>query len=160
MHNLPARPVQKVLAEECADLRRLVQRARRLHALTIALRGLLPATLRDHCAVGAFHDRTLVVCADSAAWASKLRFHAPTLVTQLRELPELRDIAQVRIKVAPPRPPGGMTSRERRPMMSVAGANIIEGCAQAVDDVALKEALQRLASRGKRPAGPPRSRSE
>lgn len=143
-----ARSITQVLADDSDRLRTLVTRARLLQRWTAGLRRHLPAALRAHCAVGAVADQTLVVCADSAAWASKLRFHAPTLLPKLRELPGLEDLQQLRVKVAPPMPAATAAVTGRRPLMSAAGARMIDGCAQAVRDPSLKQALQRLATRG------------
>lgn len=147
MQKNSAKSINQVLSGDCGGLRALVVRARQLHQLTALLRRHLPVAMRDHCTVSGVDGQTLIVCADSAAWASKLRFHAPTLVPAMRALPALGDVQQLRVKIAPVAVPVTIPAAARRPFLSSASARAIGGCADAMGDTALKSALQRLATR-------------
>ena len=85
-----------------ADLSRLVERAREAGELDARVRTLLPDGLGAHVTGAAFHaaDGEVVVLVDSAAWASRIRFHAPELVAQLA--PRFDGaVRRVRVKVRP-----------------------------------------------------------
>jgi hypothetical protein len=64
------------------------------------VRALLPAELAAHVTGAALHDDTVVVLTDSAAWASRLRFHALELVARLAPRYD-GAVTRVRVKVRP-----------------------------------------------------------
>lgn len=83
------------------DLARLVSRARQAGELDGRVRALLPAELARHVTGAVRHDDTVVILADSAAWATRIRFHAPELVERLA--PRFDGaVTRVRVKVRPP----------------------------------------------------------
>jgi hypothetical protein len=82
------------------DLSQLVDRAREAGELASQVRGLLPEELSAHVTGAVLHEETVVILADSAAWASRIRFQAPGLVAQLA--PRFDGaVAHVRVKVRP-----------------------------------------------------------
>jgi hypothetical protein len=85
------------------DLSRLVERAREAGELDARVRALLPEELAVHVTGAALHENTVVVLADSAAWASRLRFHAPELVERLAPRYD-GAVTRVRVKVRPRNP--------------------------------------------------------
>jgi hypothetical protein len=82
------------------DLSVLLRRAREAGELDARVRALLPDELALHVTGAALHGDTVVVLVDSAAWASRLRFHAPELAERLAPRYD-GAIARVRIKVRP-----------------------------------------------------------
>ncbi|MGD8843796.1 MAG: DUF721 domain-containing protein [Gammaproteobacteria bacterium] len=80
---------------------RLVSRARALMDLDAQLQHLLPDTLRPHCRLLAVNGTTLVLAADSPAWAARLRFHTHQLARQLTP-PGGVKLRGIRIRVRPP----------------------------------------------------------
>jgi hypothetical protein len=80
-------------------LARLARDAAGVDQATQDIRALLPAELRPHLLTAVRHASDLVLTADSAAWATRLRYAAP----QLREALATADAAaapqRVRIKV-------------------------------------------------------------
>ncbi len=78
----------------------LLAQARLLMALELQLRRVLPVPLQDHCRLLAINGRTLVLAADSPAWAVRLRFHTYQLVKQLT-LPRTMKLRAIRIRVRP-----------------------------------------------------------
>jgi len=85
-----------------SDLSRLVERAREAGELDARVRSLLPEGLGEHVTGAAFHqtEGEVVVLVDSAAWASRIRFHAPELVAQLAPRYD-GAVTRVRVKVRP-----------------------------------------------------------
>lgn len=82
------------------DLSQLVLRAREAGELDARVRALLPEGLAAHVSGAVLHDDTVVVLVDSAAWASRLRFHAPELVERLAPRYD-GAVTRVRVKVRP-----------------------------------------------------------
>ena len=82
------------------DLSQLVTRAREAGELDARVRALLPEALAAHVTGAVLHVDTVVVLVDSAAWASRLRFHAPELVARLAPRYD-GAVTRVRVKVRP-----------------------------------------------------------
>jgi len=82
------------------DLSQLVDRAREAGELASVVRALLPEELGTHVTGAVLRDETVVILADSAAWASRIRFHAPALVAQLAPRYD-GAVERVRVKVRP-----------------------------------------------------------
>lgn len=61
----------------------------------------MPAELARHVTGAVLHDDTVVILADSAAWATRIRFHAPELLDRLAPRYD-GAVARVRVKVRPP----------------------------------------------------------
>jgi hypothetical protein len=83
------------------DLSQLVARARESGELDARVRALLPEALAAHVTGAVLHGDTVVVLVDSAAWASRLRFHTPELVARLAPRYD-GAVTRVRVKVRPP----------------------------------------------------------
>jgi hypothetical protein len=83
------------------DLSRLVLRAQQASELDARVRTLLPDDLGRHVTGAVLHDDTVVILVDSAAWASRIRFHAPELVQSLSPRYD-GVVARIRVKVRPP----------------------------------------------------------
>jgi hypothetical protein len=55
-------------------LGQLEQKAKRIQSLTDKVRSAIPGAEREHVLAAAFHDDTLVITTDSAAWSTRIRF--------------------------------------------------------------------------------------
>jgi len=62
------------LADPGSLLARLEKQASEVLSLTARVRQLLPTPERDHVLAAAFHEDTLVITTDSAAWTAQIRF--------------------------------------------------------------------------------------
>ena len=121
----------------------LVQYARQLQALTRLLNQCLSGELADHVLVANLHNETLVLQADSAAWATKLRYLAPQLLRCLQQHEPLASVQRLEFRVAPQSQPA--TPAASPAQLSSAGADTILASAQTVSDPNLRAALKRLA---------------
>jgi hypothetical protein len=80
----PTRPkALKGLLGDSPRLARLAQNAARLGALTASVREALPPEIQPHLTAASVRDDTLVLTADSPAWAARLRFHGREILTFL-----------------------------------------------------------------------------
>ena len=137
-HLLKDKPTLKILELEISAQK----------ALLAEIRRLLPGDLADHCVAAQLRGRQLVLHADAAVWATRLRFLAPQLLDLLR--PEHPSLGEVRVKLLIPRPERGRPPRIAR--RSDAAAAIIHDCAADTKHLPLREALERL-GRALKPKG-------
>ena len=90
----------KTLAEIITDPRsrlgRLINRAQQLVQITHLFRTAAGSELAQHCSVGYFDGTTLSLVADSAAWATQLRFAIPDLIKTLKVQPEFKSLEKIR----------------------------------------------------------------
>jgi hypothetical protein len=129
-------------------LGRLVRHADLLARASALVAGRLPPPLGDHCRVADVEGGTVVVQADSAAWAARLRFMTPAVRDALAPLLAGSVVKQVKVTVASPRPPTAAQPTGRRPPLTAESALLLERAAEAVTDPALQDALRRLSRRG------------
>lgn len=84
------------------DLSQLVERAREAGELDARVRALLPEDLAAHVTGAVLHEHTVVVLTDSAAWATRIRFHARELVARLAPRYD-GAVTRLHVKVRPAR---------------------------------------------------------
>lgn len=145
MPRLEPRPFGNLLFSQDNPYRRLVDRGRRLNALTARVRALLPPPQRDHCRVANVKDGELVVAVEGPAWAARVRFHTPQLLADLRR--QGVPLRRVRVVVSPTPtslPPGPATPARS---LSQDSAQLLEHAADAINDEKLSVALRRLSQR-------------
>ena len=84
MTEKPSRPkALKSVLGDSQRLGRLAESAARLGALTASVREALPPEIQPHLTAASVRDDTLVLTADSPAWAARLRFHGREILTFL-----------------------------------------------------------------------------
>ena len=146
--------IVQLLVGNADSLQAVFAHSQRLETLNHAVRGCLPAPLNQHCQVANLRDNTLVLHADSSAWALKLRYSSRTLLQQLHQH-GLQGLNALEVKVRPdniidsslrsPRP-----EKVRHAHMSRGTAQLLDSIAADITDAPLKVALQRLARHGKK----------
>lgn len=125
----------------------VLQRTAELGHATDLLRARLGAPLGDHCQVANWRDDTLVVQADSAAWASRLRFLAPKILAALSEIQGGLRLRKLKVIVRPSHQTPDDT-RPRHFRLSARSASLLRDVGNSTADAALREALLRLSRRG------------
>lgn len=131
-----------------AGLQRLVDRAQLLATLDQRVAAFLPPSLAPHVRVANLRDGVLILHADSTAWRMRAHYLAPDLLKALRDVPELAGLTSIQVRVAPVashlRPPSPKPLK-----LSAAASQYLAGVADTVSDPRLREALRRLAARGR-----------
>lgn len=128
-----------------SQLKQLTAQAERLATLDRLFGRELPPALRAHCRLAAVRDGCLLVHADSAAWATQLRYRAPEIIAALPDEPEFGGVRSLRVRTqARGEPPVPVA---KRASLSRAAADAISTQAEHIDDARLRAALQRLARR-------------
>ena len=79
-HNL-----NKLIGDPSGEIKSLMDQLAKIQTLNNTLQCKLNATLSKHCRVVNLRKSTMVIAVDSAAWANKLRFQVPDLLTHFRE---------------------------------------------------------------------------
>lgn len=103
----------------------------------------LPQQLAPHCVNAILDGSTLTLSADTPVWGSKLRFHAPRLLSRLRK--QYPGVANVRVRIASARKARATPTRQLRPRHSDRAAATVAQASSNISDIALSHALQRLA---------------
>lgn len=138
------KPLARWLLASSEQLGGMLSHVRLLRRLTAVLRDNLPAPLAEHCVAANIDGTTLVVAASSSVWAAKLRYHLPTLLTQLQLCDVLPTIDNIRIRIQPLQLERDI-SPVIRPPLSANTVALITQVADHTIDSALREALHRLA---------------
>ena len=140
----PSTPRQ-ILHPKCDQVGNLVAAARRLQALTEALRECLPSEERPHLRAVTITGHNSVLWVDSPAWATRFRYSVPTFLSLLNKLPGAEKIATVQVKILPR---AMLEVPEYLPLrrLSFEAERTISACAAHIEDPMLRAALQRLAA--------------
>ncbi|MFO8024128.1 DUF721 domain-containing protein [Thiohalophilus sp.] len=138
------RPLYKLLQGEKNQLADLITTTRRLRHLNQSLLSVLDQPLTDHCRIARYDSEQLVIQTDSPVWASRLRYYVPTLLQELKQnIPDLQGLKSIKIHVAPVTPAPVEKPPPQREI-SPAASRDIYAMAEAIEDPALRAALQRL----------------
>jgi hypothetical protein len=90
------KPIGEALAPLFADLKR---RSDAVAELTTRVRNALPGPAKDHVLSASYRDDTLVVEADSAAWAAHIRYAQTELLSTLNETNAPTETPVTKLKV-------------------------------------------------------------
>ena len=82
-------------------LAKVVSRAKKLKKLTTLLKSMVDAPLSDHIYVANIRDTTLIIGTDSAAWHTRVKYLAPMILDQMRQLPDMDRLQQIEFRVQP-----------------------------------------------------------
>jgi len=130
-HLLKDKPTLKLLELEISAQKALLAEVRRL----------LPGELADHCVAARKREQLLILHADSAVWATRLRFLAAQIISLLQ--PDHPALREIKVKLLlPARAPRNAQTRGAR--HSDIGAAIIHESAVETKHTALRDALERL----------------
>lgn len=122
-------------------LSQICNHTEKIQELQIKLRNNLGGPLNEHVVVADYQKKTLVLHTDSAAWAARLRYLTPDILTTFKgDLPGVRTI---RIKVVPPDPPVQTSRKAVKVSPDTAGG--IREVADKIPDKALRTTLRNIA---------------
>jgi hypothetical protein len=131
-----------------SDLSRLLDQSALRSALSAQLRALLPEDARDHCEVATVQGPLLTILVQNAAWATRLRFMLPELLSKLNQLADFGGVRDIRIRIAPHLTPVRQ-SLEGRTSPRPPDAPTLEQFASDIEYGELRDAILRLARHGK-----------
>lgn len=129
-------------------LQRLVKKAKCLSELNAILANYLDAGLCQHCTLANYAEGELTLLVDSPAWATRLRFILPNLLSLLKKHKPFNQLTSIRhIVQQPPIPNKRLVNRT--PVLTELCAEFIKQTAQHIEDPGLADALMRLAGERK-----------
>lgn len=149
----PIAPVGQILCRQQGTLGELMAQANRLIRLGQIFRAYLPPHLHDHAVLIRLDQDGWIVHADSASWATRLRY----------ALHNIRDVLGQQLGFSLPKPhvrvvPVEPSPSPRRPRLTLTARNakLLEATARNLSDERLSAALRQLAKHG----GPARESTE
>lgn len=135
--------LNRLLSRPGSGLAALVAHADAVAVLDRRLRPLLDPALAGHCRVAAFRDGRLILSADSAGWATRLRYHTERIREKLSAPGEA--VVSCRVIVVPPAGDDRTERRDPPEPLSASSARTVECAADGVAHTPLADALRRLA---------------
>ncbi len=135
------------LCDGSPALEHLVRHARYLESVDHALQQLLGPSLAGHCRVANITRDSLVLQTASAAWGSRLRYLAPSILQQLSRQLGWRQVKHTKVQVRPEAFPD-REKPDRRAHLSRESAALLREVAENTEDPGLRDALLRLSQRG------------
>ncbi len=135
---------KQVLARQSGQVERLLDKVVVLQQLNDQLQAFLEPSLAAHCQVANLRDGCLVIMADSAAWATRLRYDFPDLLSRLRFEARLFNITSLHCIVSKmPAPKAMPTCAPVK--LSAEYASLFADLAKTESDEVLAAALKKLA---------------
>lgn len=141
---MTARRLTELFRHAGPEQHRLLHKAQRLQLMQKQLSRLLPDELAPHVQVSNLHETRLVLCADSNAWATRLRYLSADLLSQLRKAGWSCQRIDVKVAANYAPPPAHKVQRN----ISPAARRLLRQTAQHLDDPDLAASLEKLAEHG------------
>ena len=94
--------ISNLLVSPESGLQTLLEKAAILQQLTSSLRQQLDPQLGKHLNVANIRGNVLVITGDSSAWITRARFHAPTILSFVRQETGLTQLNKIHFKVLSP----------------------------------------------------------
>ena len=131
-------------------LTQLQDRGAWLQRLETLWRQHVDAALLAHSRPVSYRTGRLLVQVDGSIWSDRIRQQRERLMQALRQNAVLADLTELRVRVAPAS--GDSPGRQiRRPdRLSAASADLVKTAASEIEDAQLRQALERLSTRGER----------
>lgn len=143
--------IESILKQENGALKNLLQRMAYLNQLNKLLADHLEPNLIRHCRVTQFENGHLVIIAESAIWATRIRFQSPQLIPQLKAYPPLADLKSIECKVAPNVPHRALmapSSPARKVQkMSKETAEVVLEISKSIKEEKLRKIIEKIAQR-------------
>ena len=118
-----------------------------LKQLDMTLKDCLDPSAAAHCTVANLSDNMLIIHADASAWASKLRFQAPVILSELRVACQLPALKSVHIRVRPAADKAPQSAMSDKPPISKDATRYLELAAESTSDQELRRCFLKLAGR-------------
>ena len=133
-----------VFNERPCTTSKLITAAEKHKEITKKIRSFLPAELAEHCEFGSIKGSSMIIFADSSAWATRLQFHTSGLLRYINQEYKY-SLASIKLKIAPPR---GKRKKPKPEPFHIDKENIrsIRQLSSSVENKDLGCALERLAN--------------
>lgn len=95
----PSYNIHDLLKKPETQLGKLIAQAQAIGELSCTFTKVLDPDLISHCRVGCYESGVLTLFTESAAWATKLRYSVPTILSKLRTFPQWAGLCSIQVKV-------------------------------------------------------------
>ena len=93
--------IGKMLSSSSGGFAEVLNRAKQLRKLTIQLQKMVDAPLSDHLFVANIRDNVLIIGTDSAVWHTRVKYLAPMILEQMKQINGLEKLQQIEFRVQP-----------------------------------------------------------
>lgn len=94
-------PISQVLNSSSGGFAQVLERAKELRKLSFKLKNLVDAPLNEHIYVANIRDNILVIGTDSAVWHTRIKYLAPSILEQMKQIKGLEKLESVEFRVQP-----------------------------------------------------------
>lgn len=136
--------VKLILAYSNSSFNKLNLQLSEQLALLVKIKTALPEELGKHalhCVIG---TKSITVFADSAAWATQLRFYSNAMLRAVNAASATGEFLSLRVKVLPAF--GNHSQKRQASLPNLATAQALLAHSQSIEDHALRAALEKLSS--------------
>lgn len=142
------RRIDELLAKQGSALSALARGCRRRKVLDDRFNALVDQPIAAHVQVASAEDGILTLAADTPVWGHRIRYLAPSVLEQLRQVDA--SLREVKIIVRPTRvEPAAPDVQPRQASLSASSASLLSGVASTCDNPRLASILRRLSSLGR-----------
>ncbi|WP_437883492.1 DUF721 domain-containing protein [Pseudomonas sp. LRF_L74] len=135
------------LLNQAKPLRAMLDQAQRLGHLQTLVDAQMEPAAREHCRVASWREGCLLILVSNGHWATRMHYQQRRLQSKLQVLPEFAGLVRLQIKV---RPAGGQVAYVgHKATLSEFAADTLQSTAEGISDPRLREALERLAQKGR-----------
>jgi len=93
--------IGQVLNSSGGGLAQVLERAKQLRKLTTLLQEIVDAPLNEHIHVANIRDNILVIGTDSAVWHTRIKYLAPNILEQMKQIKGLESLQKIEFRVQP-----------------------------------------------------------
>jgi len=136
--------VKHALAQGNKGFQDIIAKVQHLKALDKMLKQCLDDQLAAHCRVANLNKGSLVIEADSGAWATQLRYLSPEILSFMRSTGRQYSLRSIRTYIHP-KALEREKKTEKQHAISKTSGDLIGETAGKINHPALKEALEKLA---------------
>lgn len=133
-------------------LRQLFRDAAENRSQNERIRQLIDEPLRAHVRFALLKNDTVILIADSSAWASKLRYQVAAIQQRMESSPGMDGVRNIRVKVAAAEATTQIPTR-RAKALSASTAEGVRSQAESIEDPLLRAAVLKLAAHRRRDGG-------
>ena len=79
----------------------VLERAKQLRKLSFQLKTMVDAPLNEHIHVANIRDNTLIIGTDSAVWHTRVKYLAPSILDQMKQIKGLENLKSIEFRIQP-----------------------------------------------------------
>ena len=114
-----------------------------LKSLDNKLKNCLEPDLQDHFELANINKNTVILIADSSAWATRLRYSIPDILKIFNDQLDQQNIKTIRIKIKKTLS-NSVNSTYKPPVLSKSTAKFLNDTANSFNDTELKQCIKKL----------------